>query len=220
MPLGFLELVSPSGSSSLSSLLPERVMLMSDPVEAPSESSKSVKSVTWPSGVEPLSAVIAVWAIAFVAAASGSIFGFSVSCAPSSKKTIVGVAGVGGLSLYVICLAPVRSGCLVPVYVPVPFAIGMDAGFMGARGLGGPSDGAVPNLLPTRSSLAYFSAASAYLIASASRRAPAFRLALAALSLASASCLCRMDLRGPEGLGGGITFGSFVAFVRGGGFVG
>jgi len=68
-------------------------------------------------------------------------------------------------------------------------------------GLGGPPDGMVPEL-PSRSILACFSAASACLIAFASRRAPFSCLVLAALSFASAACRCRMVFRGPAGLGG------------------
>jgi hypothetical protein len=41
VPLGFLELVSPSGSSSLSSLLPEMVSLSPEPMGLVLESSRS-----------------------------------------------------------------------------------------------------------------------------------------------------------------------------------
>ena len=129
-PLGFLELVSPSGSSSLSFLLPERVMLGSDPVGAPSESSRSVRTVPSPSGVATLSTVLAVWVSAFVAAASGSISRSSVLCEPSSQRNGVGVVGMGGVSLFEICVAPVRVG--------MSCAYMMGADVMGAGGLGGP----------------------------------------------------------------------------------
>ena len=124
----------------------------------------------------------------------------------------MGVAVVGGLSLFGIFSAPVSLG--------MSCAYGMDADIMGAWGLGGPLDGVMPDLLPSRSSLAYFSATSSCLIASASRRAPAscpggfggVKLCLGRLSMTN-------GFKGVWGLGMGITCGNCFAFVMGCGSV-
>ena len=105
----------------------------------------------------------------------------------------MGVAGMGGVSLFGICSAPVRLGChvlvhvhvhvCVYVYVHVPMLVHVScaykivAGVVGAGGLGGPPSRVMLDSLRSRSSLACFSAASACLIASASRRVPASCLA-------------------------------------------
>ena len=62
----------------------------------------------------------------FVVAAYGSMFEPSALCAPSNGRTIVGMTGMGGLSLFEICSAPVR--------LEMSCACGIDACVMGAGG--------------------------------------------------------------------------------------
>jgi hypothetical protein len=74
-------------------------------------------------------------------------------------------------------------------------------GCYGCGGVGWSSRrGGVPDL-PSRSILVCFSAASAYMIASASRHDPVSYLALAELSFASVACRYLMALRGSVSLG-------------------
>ena len=76
-----------------------------------------------------------------------------------------------------------------------------DAGVVGSGRLGCPSASGEA-FFTTRPWLAYFSAASACLGASASRRAPVSCIALAALNFASAACCCFIILRRFTGLEG------------------
>jgi len=110
------------------------------------------------------------------------------------------------VSMIVLVHVHVPVSVLVHVHVyvfivPVSCACSVVADAMGALGLGGPPSRVMPDSVRSRPSLACFSAASACLIASASRRAPVYCLALVARSFASAACRCRIALRGSGGLG-------------------